>query len=337
MAEKQGARVPPNMATPIPPFVHQSLAMGLPVVGKKDDIDDMSEAMTRDILKVSRLKMVRDTLNPPVQQQQLQQPIDYSGVFKAMGDMNNNLATQLTGMIAANNQNAQSPVIMELKHQIEKVSEKLDSRNQGNQQSEMETLFNGMARLDAMGGILRKSLGIPDSVKTSTGDLPQMLQMEQLRLSEGRAQREHEERMKMLDRQFVVDDRNSTRQFNLDVMKFADERKRKDHTSAMFEDIVASVMDGIDLSPDEKHMLGIGGQPGSSQSDNGPSAPGPELQPRIMSFKCQSCGGRVPVPGPEVKQLSCPGCQAEYSIDSSDSPPSPPPLASPPVSGKVAA
>lgn len=327
MTQKQQARVPPNMATPVPPFVHQSLAMTLPTMGKKDDIDEMSDNIAKEMVKLSRLKMVRDTLNPLPQMQPQQQPIDYSSVFKALGDMNNNLASQLTNMIAQNSQNAQNPALMEVKHQIEKITERLENVNRGNQQSELETLFNGMARMDAMGGILRKSLGIPDSVKTATSDLPQLLGLEELRMRESREQRQHEERMKMLDRQFVVDDRNSTRQFNLDVMRFADERKRKDNTNKMLEDILGSVMDGIDLSPEEKNMLGIGSNAGSELPPPGYQPPTQAatdvLQPRVKSFLCQACGNRVQVPNPDTAEIECAGCHSVYSLDTTIPPVSP--------------
>lgn len=312
MAEKPQARIPAGMATPIPPFVHQSLAMGLPVVPKKDDIDEMAEAVS----KTAKLKMIRDVLNPQAPAQPAEK-LDYSQFFKAMGDVNNTLATQLTNMYAQNANAAQnSPAIMEVKHQVEKLSDKLENAGKGNQTSDMEIFFNGMARMEAMGNVLRKSLGIPDGIKTTGSDLPQLLGMEEIRIRDARAAREHEEKMLLLRHQLDMDSLNSDRDYKLKVVEFADKRKRSEKTGAMFEDLLGSVMEGIDLSPDEKQMLGVASQP--------------PPRPRIKKFNCLSCGNPVNVPSPDIMEIACPKCQAEYNLDP-DAPaaPAPPQSVSP--------
>lgn len=305
MAERTVRPPPAGIQTSIPPFVHRSGYMP-PPGQKEDEIDEMSKAMVRDLAKATRMKLIKDTVSPS--QQMVSQPaerVDYSSFFKAMGDINQGLANQLTTMYQSNANLQNNPALQAVQKQVDKIADRMENAGKGGQVSEMEIFFNGMQRFEAMGSILRKSLGIPDEIKSSGGDLPHLLAMEELRARGAREAREHDEKMIMLKRQMDLEDRRGDQNYKLEVIKFADERKRKDNTGKMFEDLLGSVMESIDLSPDEKQVLGFAAQPPPAQE-----AP----RPRIKKFTCQACGNPVDVPSPDIAQIACPKCQTEYDL-----------------------
>ncbi len=326
MAEKAAGRVPvPGMMTPMPPFVHQSGMIALPQVKQPDEIDEFSKDMVSSMARAQKLAMIRDTLKPAEPQRQDNSAMGEA--FKAMAVFNQGLTNQMTEIFKTNASAQNNSALMAMQQQVQKLSDRLENAGKGGQVSDMEIFFNGMSRMEAMGQILKKSLGIPDQVQTSVSDISGMLQLKKMELDSLQSQQQHNERMALMQRQWQVEDRRDTQKMKLDIIRLSDEREGKKNNSRLLEDLLGSIMEGLDFTPEEKNMLGIAGRPQADQ----PPAPAPAFRgarPKVKQFTCQVCGQVIQVPNPDVDQVVCPNeqCRTIYDLNPQEKPSAPPPV-----------
>lgn len=296
----------------------------------QDEGDDIVNFM----FKLNKAKMMKEALSPsppPPQpastKSEEKTTVDLGTAFTAMTNMMTTQNNQLLQMMQSNQAASTNPVLLQLQRDFDEMKRQLSQPGQ----DPIDAFVSGMQKWDGMAQFLKKSLGVPQQTPVGTTDIGVMMQLEQMKIEAADRRMQHDREMQQLKWQHEDTVKLADRQYSLEVVKLSDERKGKQRTGEMLEDLLGSLVDGLNFSPQERQILGIEatGQPDSRQQEIPP--------PKPIGFKC-SCGATVRLKDPADLEAVCPGCGTVFDLrpyqqPESSSPAPDAPAGGPPPSG----
>ncbi|MFA5391744.1 MAG: hypothetical protein WC331_10020 [Candidatus Omnitrophota bacterium] len=228
--------------------------------------------------------------------------LNIGDIFKSQGDTLNTVLTQLT-QVMANNQNSAQNV------ELSRVREELVAlKNQYQSSDPIDSLMKAITLQDTITDRIKKSIQpATQSPSSASLSLEAQVHLKKLEIELETMRQQHQERMDTMRAQWAREEKNNDRQYNLELMKFDADGGRRTELLGTISQAVSAFVDG------KMGQVGASGVSARPKPKPGVAAsPPPEAVKSIVCDK-EGCGAVIKlIEG--VTSVTCPECGETYDM-----------------------
>jgi hypothetical protein len=230
--------------------------------------------------------------------------LNIGDIFKSQGDTLNTVLNQLTQVTASNQNSAQNAELSRVREELVAL------KNQYQPTDPIDTLMRAITLQDTITDRIKKSIQPATQSQSSSSaslSLEAQVHLKKLEIELETMRQQHQERMDAMRAQWAREEKNSDRQYNLELMRFeADGGKRGEMLNTIGQ-VVAAFIDG------KKGQVGAAESVASKPAGN-PVVSSPAAAPKPNTLICESEGCSAVIRIPEGStSVTCPECGEVYN------------------------